>query len=198
MLVIQEWWGVTTHIVDVTHRLAAAGFVALAPDLYGGTTTHDVAEADRLMRQLPVEQAAGDLGGAVDYLLGLDTVTGDSVGAVGFCMGGGFVLVLAAQQNTRIGAAVAFYGVLGDYPDFRGLTAPLLGHFGDRDTTPAPDEVRRLADRITTESGRRPDFRFHPADHAFFNDENPLGTYDPAVARTAWDTTVEFLRANLG
>ena len=82
--------------------------------------------------------------------------------------------------------------------DVENLTAPLLGHFGDRDTTPAPDEVRRLADRITAESGRRPDFRFHPADHAFFNDENPLGTYDPAVARRAWDTTVEFLRANLG
>ena len=42
VVVIQEWWGLTSHIVDVTNRLAAEGFVALAPDLYGGATTHDV------------------------------------------------------------------------------------------------------------------------------------------------------------
>ena len=41
LVVIQEWWGLTTHIKDVTDRFAAEGFVALAPDLYGGTTTHD-------------------------------------------------------------------------------------------------------------------------------------------------------------
>ena len=46
LVVIQEWWGLTTHIEDVTNRFAAAGFVALAPDLYGGRTTHDGAEAE--------------------------------------------------------------------------------------------------------------------------------------------------------
>ena len=54
-MVIQEWWGLTDHIVaDLTERFAAAGFVALAPDLYGGTTTHDAEEAGRLMSELPV------------------------------------------------------------------------------------------------------------------------------------------------
>ena len=126
VVVIQEWWGLTSHIADVTNRLAAEGFVALAPDLYGGTTTHDSDEAGKLMQELPVEQAATDLGGAVDYLLGHDAVTGSKVGAVGFCMGGGFVLVLAAQQGDKIGAAVPFYGVLGeDYPSFENLSAPL-------------------------------------------------------------------------
>ncbi|WP_205648157.1 dienelactone hydrolase family protein [Actinomadura rubteroloni] len=197
VVVIQEWWGLTSHIVDVAHRLAAAGFVALAPDLYGGTTTHDVAEADRLMRALPVERAAADLGGAVDHLLGLDAVTGDAVGAVGFCMGGGFVLTLAAQQGPRVGAVVTFYGVLDGRPDFTGLTAPVLGHFGRLDTTPSPAGARRLADRLAAASGRRPDVRFYPADHAFFNDENPMGAYDADAARQAWAATLTFLRAHL-
>ena len=199
VIVIQEWWGLTSHIADVTNRLAAEGFVALAPDLYGGTTTHDSDEAGKLMQELPVGSAAADLGGAVDYLLGHEAVVGPTVGAVGFCMGGGFVLVLAAQQGDKIGAAVPFYGVLGeDYPSFTQLSAPLLGHFGEQDTMAPPDAVRQLADRIESEAGTRPDFRIYPAGHAFFNDENLMGTYDPEQATIAWNATLEFLRAKLG
>ncbi|GAA4897796.1 dienelactone hydrolase family protein [Actinomycetospora straminea] len=198
VIVIQEWWGLTSHIADVTNRLAAEGFVALAPDLYGGATTHDTEEAGRLMQQLPVDRAATDLAGAVDFLLDHEAVVGRRVGAVGFCMGGGFVLVLAAQQGDRIGAAVPFYGVLGeDYPSFANLSAPLLGHFGEQDEMAGPEAVKRLADRIESEAGRRPDFRLYPAGHAFFNDEDPLGTYDPDQARIAWHATLDFLRANL-
>jgi carboxymethylenebutenolidase len=198
VVVIQEWWGLTNHIADVTNRLAAEGFVALAPDLYGGSTTHDSEEAGRLMQELPVDQAARDLSGAVDHLLGHEAVTSSKVGAVGFCMGGGFVLVLAAQQGDKIGAAVPFYGVLKeDYPDFSGLTAPLLGHFGEQDDFASPEAVRSLAERIEAESGAKPEFHFYPAGHAFFNDENHLGTYDPEQARVAWNRTLEFLRTHL-
>ena len=198
VVVIQEWWGLTSHIADVTNRLAAEGFVALAPDLYGGTTTHDSDEAGQLMQELPVDRAATDLAGAVDFLLEHDAVVGLKVGAVGFCMGGGFVLVLAAQQGDKIGAAVPFYGVLGeDYPSFTNLSAPLQGHFGEQDTMAPPDAVKQLADRIEAEAGRRPDFRIHPAGHAFFNDENLMGTYDPEQAEIAWNDTLAFLRANL-
>ncbi len=198
VVVIQEWWGLTSHIADVANRLAAEGFVALAPDLYGGTTTHDADEAGQLMQELPVDRAATDLGGAVDHLLGHEAVVGNTVGAVGFCMGGGFVLVLAAQQGDKIGAAVPFYGVLGeDYPSFANLSAPLLGHFGEQDTMATPDAVKALADRIEAESGRRPDFRLYPAGHAFFNDEDHMGTYDPEQAAIAWNATLDFLRSTL-
>ncbi|MGH3771861.1 MAG: dienelactone hydrolase family protein [Pseudonocardiaceae bacterium] len=198
VVVIQEWWGLTSHIADVANRLAAEGFVALAPDLYGGPTTHDSDEAFTLMRDLPVDRAAGDLGGAVDYLLGHDAVTSSQVGAVGFCMGGGFVLVLAAQQGDKIGAAVPFYGILREqYPSFANLSAPLLGHFAEQDEFAPPDQVRTLAATIEQQSGHKPDFRFYPAGHAFFNDENPFGTYDPEQAATAWEATLRFLREHV-
>jgi carboxymethylenebutenolidase len=146
-----------------------------------------------------VEQASRDLAGAVDVLLGHEAVTSSKVGAIGFCMGGGFVLVLAAQQGDRIGAAVPFYGVLKeDYPDLSGLTAPVLGHFGEEDGFTTPEAARGLAERIEKESGVTPELHFYPAGHAFFNDENLLGTHDPEQARLAWSRTVEFLRANLG
>lgn len=198
LVVIQEWWGLTTHIKDVTDRFAAAGFVALAPDLYGGPTTHDGDEAGRLMGELPVAGAARDLAGAVDFLLGHDAVTSSTVGAVGFCMGGGFVLVMAAQHGRRVSAAVPFYGVLKeDYPDLSGITAPVLGHFGEQDSFTAPDSARELADRIEKQSGVTPEFHFYPAGHAFFNDENLLGTYDEEQAALAWSRTIAFLQAHV-
>ncbi len=198
VVVIQEWWGLTTHIADVTRRLAAEGFVALAPDLFGGATTHDADEAGQLMQSLPVGSAARDLAGAVDFLLAHPAVTGDKVGAVGFCVGGGFVLMLAAQQGDKIAAAVPFYGVLQGTPDFSGMTADVLGHYGEQDTFVPADDARSLAATIERESSGTVDFRFYPAGHAFYNDENLLGTHDPVSGDAAWRATVAFLHAKLG
>ena len=102
-------------------------------------------------------------------------------------MGGGFVLVLAAQQGDRIAAAVPFYGVLKeDDPDFSGLTAALLGHFGDEDESVPPEAVKALASRIEAETGVTPQFHGYPAGHAFFNDSNALGTYAPDEAEPGY------------
>src|ERR1700759_2368597 len=69
VIVIQEWWGLTAHIVDMADRLPGGGVVALAPDLFGGKTTHDADEAGQLLTDLPVDRAARDLSGAVDLLI---------------------------------------------------------------------------------------------------------------------------------
>ena len=109
LIVIQEWWGLTTHMAHTADRLAGEGYVALAPDLYGGATTHDEGEALQLLLELPVDRATRDLRGAVDYLLSRDEVVGETVGVVGFCMGGSFALQLAVQEGGKVAAAVAFY-----------------------------------------------------------------------------------------
>jgi carboxymethylenebutenolidase len=198
VIVIQEWWGLTDHIADVTERLAAEGFVALAPDLFGGKTTHDADEAGRLMTELPVDRAAQDLSGAVDFLLGHEAVTSAKVGAVGFCMGGGFVLMLAAQQGDKVAAAVPFYGVGPGVPQtYTGLTAAVQGHYGERDDFYPADDARQQAEQIRRESGAEVEFHFYDAGHAFHNDTNKLGTYDEESAKLAWDRTVAFLRAKL-
>jgi len=198
VVVIQEWWGLTSHIADVANRLAAEGFVALAPDLYGGATTHDADEAGRLMQDLPVDQAARDLGGAVDYLLASDEVTSSTVGVVGFCMGGGFVLQLAAQQGDRITAAVPYYGLGQGVPDdFHSVTAPIQGHYGENDQFFPVDAAREQEQKIRAESQGSVEFFYYPAGHAFHNDKDKLGTYDEKCATQAWQRTVDFLRTNL-
>lgn len=197
VVVIQEWWGLTSHIASITDRLAAAGFVALAPDLYGGTTTHDANEAGKLMQELPVDRAARDLSGAVDFLLARDDVTSDRVGLVGFCMGGAFVLTLAVQEGGKIAAAVPFYPA-GQLPEeYSKLQAAVLAHFAEEDAFVPISTADDLSAKITAGTGKEPEIRRYPAGHAFVNDENLLGTHDAAQATKAWDRTVEFLREHL-
>ncbi|HVY10158.1 MAG TPA: dienelactone hydrolase family protein [Mycobacteriales bacterium] len=199
VIVIQEWWGLTDYIAGIADALAAEGFVALAPDLYGGKTTHDSDEAGSLMMSLPVDQAALDLAGAVDFLLGHEAVTSTKVGAIGFCMGGGFVLMLAAQQGERIAAAVPFYGVGPAVPDmYAGITAAIQGHYAENDDFFPAEQARTQAETIRTESGTEVEYFFYPAGHAFHNDENLLGTYDEEQAGIAWGRAVDFLKAKLG
>lgn len=198
VIVVQEWWGLDDHMVEVCDRLAADGFVALAPDLYGGKVAHGTDDAGAMMAELPVEQAAADLGGSVDFLLTHDAVVGPRVGAVGFCMGGGFVLLLAAQQGDRIGAVVPFYGVGPAVPDtYTGLTADLQGHYGEHDDFYPVAEARAQEAQLSRESQGSVEFHYYDAGHAFNNDANRLGTYDAFAARTAWTRTLAFLHAHL-
>jgi carboxymethylenebutenolidase len=198
VVVVQEWWGLTDHIAEITDRLAAAGFVALAPDLFGGKVAHDADEAGAMMMSLPVDQAARDLGGAVDFLLDHNAVTSSRIGAIGFCMGGGFVLLLAAQQGDKVGAAVPFYGVGPAVPDqFAGITASVQGHYGEQDEFYPADDARAQAEQIRQESGAEVEFFFYPAGHAFHNDKDLLGTYDETQAAVAWERAVIFLKSHL-
>ena len=200
MIVIQEWWGLTDHIAQIADRLAGVGFVALAPDLFGGKVTHDVAEAARFNNELPVDRAVQDLAGAVDFLLDHPGVTSSKVGAVGFCMGGGFVLMLAAQQGDKIGAAVPFYGVgpAAQQPDWSGLTAAVQGHYAERDGFYPVEQARAQEQQIREQSGAPVEFFYYDAEHAFHNGDTPsLDTYSEPDAKLAWSRTVEFLKAQL-
>ena len=192
LVVIQEWWGLTPHIADLVRRFAAEGFVALAPDLYGGATAHDASQAARLKKALPVERAARDLAGAVDYLLEHPAVTSSTVGAVGFCMGGSFVLTLAAQQGERVSAAVPFYGLPPADTDYQGLRAVVQGHYAERDRSIDREAVVATATAITVQAGVHPQVFWYPAGHAFVNDERP--SFDRQSAALAWSRAVDFLR----
>lgn len=198
VVVIQEWWGLVDHIREVCDRLAAEGFVALAPDLYHGETTGEPDKAGKLMMELDIERAATDMSGAVDYLLAHEAVASDKVGAIGFCMGGGLVLVLAARNGDKVGAAVPFYGVFqGETPDLSGITCPVLGHFGEDDDFAPPDKARDLEQTIIEQAGVECTFHiYRGAGHAFYNDTRPEA-HHPTHAARAWELTLNFLRSNL-
>jgi carboxymethylenebutenolidase len=193
LIVIQEWWGLTDHIADVTNRFAREGFVALAPDLYGGRTTHDSDEAAALMNELPPEKAVAELSGAVEYLLAQPSVTGSAVGVAGFCMGGLFALNLAVTAGAKVGATVVFYGTFSGDEDFSQVRTPVLAVVGGQDAFTPPERARAVLDRINGTVR----VQVYDAGHAFFNDENLLGTYDDEKAKQAWAQAVDFLRQQL-
>lgn len=197
VIVIQEWWGLVPHIKRVADRFAAAGFVALAPDLYHGRTTTSPDEAGKLMMALNIEQTEKDLRGAINYLLAHESVAGDRVGTLGFCMGGALSLY-AASKNEQVSACVVFYGAHPKVkPDLEKLRAPLLGLYAERDTFATPEGGRALVAKLKALGKEAEIHVYDDADHAFFNDERPE-VYKPDAAADAWQRTVRFLREHLG
>jgi carboxymethylenebutenolidase len=209
LLVLQEWWGLVPQLERVCDRLAAEGFTALAPDLYHGemsdyqgrTATHE--EMDRaagLMAAMPPDRAARDMAGAIDFLLADRGTTGDAVGVIGFCMGGMLALTIAATAGDRVAACVPFYGApLGEMaPDWSGLTAAVEGHFAERDGFFPTDAVLALESELRA-AGKDVTFVVYPdTDHAFGNEDDPLGNHHAEATAASWARSVAFLRSKLG
>ncbi|MEY2754922.1 MAG: hypothetical protein RJB65_1280 [Actinomycetota bacterium] len=197
VLVIQEWWGLVPHITDVVDRLAAEGFTALAPDLYHGQSSAEPDGAGKLMMGLQLDRAAKDLSGAVDLLL--ERSGGSSVGVVGFCMGGGLALVVAAQRPDAVAACAPYYGVIpwpSAQPDLSAIRAKVVGEYAELDGFAGPEATRALESSLR-EVGVDATLHVHAAcQHAFFNDSRP-DVFDAAAASVAWGRTLDLFRSAL-
>lgn len=188
VLVLQEYWGLVDHIKDVARRFASEGYVALAPDLYRGVTTTDPDKAGAEMMGLDIERAAGDLEGAVAFLLSHDAVTKAHIGAVGFCMGGQLALY-AASLHQGVGPVVNFYGIHPEVkPDLAKVNGPVLCHFATDDAFVPTESAKALVNSLV-EAGVEVEPHFYNTGHAFFNDARP-DAYSQADAESAWSRTL--------
>ena len=196
VVVLHEAWGLDGYVRGVCARLARAGFVALAPDLFDGRLARDVAEAGRLVAELDDARVVGDLDGAVHALLSHAAVDGPKVGVLGFCMGGHFALV-AGSRNRRVGAVVDFYGLFAAPPlDTADLEAPVLAIFAEHDDFIAADAIERLR-RDLRAGGKRASVQVQPGVHHGFMNETRPDRFDAAAAGQGWDRLLAFLRAEL-
>jgi carboxymethylenebutenolidase len=197
IIVVQEWWGLVPHIMDVTDRFAEAGFTALAPDLYGGESTTDPDDAATLMQALGIAETELILRKAIETLLAHPaTVPNDKVGIVGFCMGGQLAM-FAAGNNPQVQATVCFYGIHPKVlPSYRDLNGPVLGIFAENDHMATPEAVTALDRELTLLEKEHTFITYTGVDHAFFNDTRPE-VYNAEAAADAWAKTIEFFNANL-
>jgi carboxymethylenebutenolidase len=199
LVVLQEWWGVNAQIKGVADRFAAAGWVALVPDLYRGKSTVEAAEAEHLMTSLNFGDAAGqDVRGAVVHL----KARCPKVGVTGFCMGGALTL-LAAVNVPEADAAVVWYGFPPlEYIDATKIKVPLLGHYAIDDVPFPIATVDKLEDKLRA---AKVNFEFHryKAMHAFANETQvgaarlPITEYNAEAAALAWGRTVAFFDKHL-
>jgi carboxymethylenebutenolidase len=199
VLVIQEWWGLNDQIKGVAERLATEGFVALAPDLYRGAHATEPDEAAKIMMSLNLERATKDLSGAVDFLAAHDAVTGDGIGVIGFCMGGGVALWLATLRPDQVKAAVPFYGVIpweAAQPDYSKLACVVQGHYAENDDFANPDSVRALDAQLKGLGKQCEFFTYSGTEHAFTNEQRPEVFVGDATA-LAFDRAFAFLHEQL-
>ena len=193
VLVLHAWWGLTPFFKSFCDRLAAEGFVVVAPDLHYGQTAETIPQAEALLKQEGARtQVAAEAG--LRALRQHPAVRGQKVGAVGFSMGAAWALHLASQQPEGLAAVVIFYGT---YPlDFRQSQATFQGHFAEQDEFEPVESVRALEDAIRA-SERPLEFHTYPGTGHWFFENNQPSAYHAEAAQQAWERTLAFLRRHL-
>jgi carboxymethylenebutenolidase len=193
IVVVQEWWGLDSHIQDVAERFAKEGFVALAPDLYHGQVTEEAEEARRLAMSLDRDRAVKEIDSVIRYIK-QQPYSSDKVGIVGYCMGGGLVM-LAAIHSDIVDAANVYYGGNPDPIDqVQDINCPILGLYAGHDEANRPS-VPDLEAALQRHGKQHECIVYPDAPHAFFNDQKP--NYRDEAARDAWRRTLAFFRQHL-
>jgi carboxymethylenebutenolidase len=197
VIVIHEWWGLNDWVKEQAADLAAHGYVALAVDLYRGQVANDPDTAHQLSRGLPEDRGIRDLEAADDFLRADKRVDSNRIGAIGWCMGGGYALNFAvADPNLK--AVVANYGPPPTDPaSLAQIHAAILGNYGGLDKGITLDSVHAFAAEMK-KIGKPIDVKIYPdAGHAFENPNNKTGyrAEDTADARSRY---LHFFARELG
>jgi carboxymethylenebutenolidase len=207
IVVVQEAFGVTTHIEDIARRLAEAGYVAVAPAFFHRQGSPVLAYDDftavmPLMKELSADGITTDVTAALDYLEAAG-FSASNIGIAGFCMGGSVTFYAATLRP--LGAAVTFYG--GGVGEGRfglpslidqaaSLQTPWLGLYGDIDQGIPVADVEQL--RLATDKTSVPTeiVRYPDADHGFNCNDRPA-VFNPVAAADAWSRTLGWFERHL-
>lgn len=182
IIVIHEWWGLNDWVKQQADKFAGQGYVALAVDLYRGKVGTTPDEAHILMRGLPDDRGLRDLEAAFAYLASRPDVDATKIGAIGWCMGGGWSMKLAEDQP-KLAAFVVNYGSLPTDPAIIAkIQAPMLGNFGADDKGIPPESVKAFEGAMKS-AGKTEDIKIYEgAGHAFQNPDNKAGYRPEATA----------------
>ncbi|MGZ3601252.1 MAG: dienelactone hydrolase family protein [Ktedonobacterales bacterium] len=201
VVVLHAWWGLTEPFQQVCDRLAEAGFMALAPDLYRGKTATTVEEAQALASALDgeSERVHDDIRGAVQFLRQNGSTTPADGHAkfalVGFSLGGAYALDMSVTLAEEIAAVVIFYTTYTGL-DYRRAKAAYLFHFAEHDPFEPAESVAQMEQELQA-AGRPATIYTYPGTTHWFFEANRPDAYDPAAATLAWQRTLAFLNTEL-
>jgi carboxymethylenebutenolidase len=190
VLVIHENRGLNPYVEDVARRLAAANYIAFAPDSLTsvGGYPGDDEKGLELFAKLDRGKMAEDFFAAATWLKSRPDCTG-KLGAVGFCFGGGVVNQLAVRMGPDLAAGVPFYGVQPPAADAARIKAPINAQYGEFDTR-ITDGWPAFDAALTQAGVPHEGHIYKGANHGFHNDTTPR--YDEAAAKEAWQHTLDW------
>ncbi len=213
IVVLQEIFGVNSHIRDVTERFAKEGYVAIAPALFHrqapgfetGYTPEDIQVGKEYKAQTKAEELLGDIKASIDYLISQTPAKADAIGCIGFCFGGHVAYLAATLPD--IAAVASFYGAGittmtpgGGEPtitrtkDIKGGKT-LYAFFGMDEASIPAEQVDQIEDALNNHQVLHRIFRYEGADHGFFCDQR--ASYNKAAAFDAWDQVKHLFRQEL-
>ncbi|GMW00404.1 MAG: hypothetical protein AMXMBFR84_15410 [Candidatus Hydrogenedentota bacterium] len=190
IIVIHEIFGLSEWITSVADAFAAEGFIALAPDLISGMEGAEENPRETIGK-LSEEEAVKRLNVVADYALALPAASG-KLGVVGYCWGGKTSFMYAGVQS-RLSAAVVYYGTSPEAGKYETITCPVLGLYGEDDarvnaTIPtAQEEMKKLNKTYEVEI-------YEGAGHGFLRQQDAKEGANKAAAEKAWTRTVEFFK----
>lgn len=196
VLVLHAWWGLNETVRHFCDRLAAEGYTAYAPDLYGGRVATTVEEAEQLAGGIfnALDSAQAEVSRAARYL-GDRADPESPVAVIGFSLGAFFACALSVGEPDRVTAVVLFYGTRpGDYGASR---ASYLGHFAETDPFEPAESVEGL-EQAFRDAGRPVEFHTYAGTGHWFFEPDRTDAYDAQAADLAWERTLAFLRETIG
>ena len=190
IIVVHEWWGLNDNIRSIADSYASLGYVALAPDLFGGVIPKDRVEAAKQAENVSPDSSAKILKSVVDYATMRDFTNSSKIGMHGFCFGGTHAFNFICESK-KIAAATIFYASVLPKPEkLSNITAPLLIVYGDKDNAIKIDRVLELESTLK-KLKKNVQFEIYAgAGHAFCNESNP--NYNKEAATNAWEKTIKF------
>lgn len=195
VVVLHPWWGLNDFVRETCDRLADAGFVAFAPDLYDGRTATTIEDAKALRETLDHPETAERLTATTDAFASFRAVDGATIGLVGFSLGASWALRLVDRVPEVVGALVVYYGARDG--EFAAAATPVLGHFAENDEFVPADERTVLVENLQA-AGYDVDVHVYPGTGHWFAEPDRPDAYVPEAADEAWDRTLAFLRDHLG
>jgi carboxymethylenebutenolidase len=190
VVIVHEWWGLNDQIKGVADRYANLGYVAAAPDLFGGEAVKDMEEAKKRSGSMSVELSSQIINSVLDYLSIREFVNQSKIGVQGFCFGGTHTFNFACESK-RIAATAIFYaGRIPPQEKLANIASPLFVVYGDKDQAVKPDQVREL-EATLKKLGKNAQVELFPgAQHAFCNEKGP--NYNKEAAESAWEKVTKF------
>lgn len=211
IVILQEIFGVNSHIRDVTERFAQEGYGAIAPALYHrlapgfetGYTSDDITLGREYKAKTRATELLSDIQAAIDYLKGLPKIKSNGVGCIGFCFGGHVAYLAATLPD--ITATASFYGAGipawcpgEDYPTLertKDITGTIYCFFGDEDASIPPSDVSAIETQLKEHTISHKIFTYPGAEHGFFCDQR--ASYNPDAAKDAWGKVQAFFHETL-